>query len=139
MVGIVCNEIASHYISREGRGTAVLEKIALLDIPQVPYTPLSPKKVFLQHLHHHDSRAVTRSVFAVGAVDSVRVDGLLAGKDPLWEAKPLGWEWQVDVFWTENRSRVEGGGRLLGKNLWEAEPLGWEQKPILSHPLKCPS
>ena len=62
-----------------------------------PYTARSPKKVIVQHLHEHDdSGTVTRSVFAVGAVDSVPVAGLLQDRDPdVWAAKSSGWEWQV--------------------------------------------
>ena len=60
-----------------------------------PYSELAPKKVFLQHLHEHDSMGtITRSVMAVGAVDSVSVDLLLKEHTADAPAKS-GWEWQV--------------------------------------------
>lgn len=62
-----------------------------------PYTYLAPKKLFLQHLHEHDtSGRIHRSVYAVGAVDSVPVDYLLK-KLPagLQAVERSGWEWQV--------------------------------------------
>ena len=82
-----------------------------------PYTARSPKKVIVQHLHEHDGRTVTRSVFAVGAVDSVPVDGVLQDRDPdIWAAKSSGWEWQVcTALWApfqtggpENLTRLRG-------------------------------
>ncbi len=70
----------------------------LVSLGSRPYTRLAPKKIFLQHLHEHDaSGAVHRSVFAIGAVDSVPIDGLLKDVMPgvSYEAKS-GWEWQVN-------------------------------------------
>lgn len=60
-----------------------------------PYTSEAPKKIFLQHLHEHDSAGrPVRSVFAVGSVDSIPVDSLLQKKDTsLWAAQRSGWEW----------------------------------------------
>ena len=62
-----------------------------------PYTYLAPKKVPIQHLHEYDSSGtLLRSVFAIGAVDSVPVDNLLDDKHPqLWAAEKSGWEWLV--------------------------------------------
>lgn len=70
---------------------------AQTSLGQEPYTHLAPKKVIVQHLHEHSgARGIHRSVFAVGAVDSVPVDGLLKSKDAeLWKASRNGWEWLV--------------------------------------------
>lgn len=69
----------------------------LVSLGSKPYTRLAPKKVFLQHLHEHDaSGAILRSVFAVGAVDSVPIDGLLEKMMPEVKYESTsGWEWQV--------------------------------------------
>lgn len=62
-----------------------------------PYSHLAPKKVAIQHLQEYDSSGqLLRSVFAIGAVDSVPVDNLLTDKRPdLWAAQKNGWEWLV--------------------------------------------
>lgn len=64
-----------------------------------PYNRLSPKKIFLQHLHEHDSTGtVHRSVFAVGAVDSVPLDSVLQRTAAKLESVTAsGWEWQVSL------------------------------------------
>ena len=69
----------------------------LVSLGSRPYTRLAPKKIFLQHLHEHDaSGTVHRSVFAVGAVDSVPIDGLLEEMMPEVKfERTSGWEWQV--------------------------------------------
>ena len=88
-----------------------------------PYTVRSPKKVIVQHLHEHDdSGTVTRSVFAVGAVDSVPVDGLLQDRDSdIWAAKSSGWEWQVcTALWALlQTSSLEN----LTRSCWEQQNL----------------
>lgn len=62
-----------------------------------PYTRLAPKKIFLQHLHEHDAAGTLhRSVFAIGAVDSVPVDKFLETRMPAVKyERTSGWEWQV--------------------------------------------
>ena len=71
----------------------------LVSLGSRPYTRLAPKKVFLQHLHEHDtSGTVHRSGFAIGAVDSVPIDKLLEKVIPEVKYKRTsGWEWQVRV------------------------------------------
>ena len=68
-----------------------------ISLGTLPYTEMTPKRIFLQHLHEHDmSGKIQRSVFAIGAVDSVPLDNLLEDKMPhLWSRQKSGWEWQV--------------------------------------------
>ena len=61
------------------------------------YTADAPKKVMLQHLHEHGTDgSIHRSKWAVGAVDSLPVTGLLGAQEAdLWASTKSGWEWQV--------------------------------------------
>ena len=70
-----------------------------------PYNYLAPKKIFLQHLHEHGPAGdISRSVFAVGAVDSVPIDSFFDARlSNVSSAEETGWEWQVSLtvlIWT---------------------------------------
>ena len=81
-----------------------------ISLAKEPYSWLTPKRVFVQHLHRVQANGSLDSVFAVGAVDAIPVDSLLAkqrvalsldsqnstGLEKAYvDAEANGWEWQV--------------------------------------------
>ena len=85
-----------------------------ISLAKEPYSWLTPKRVFVQHLHRVQTNGSLDSVFAVGAVDAIPVDNLVAKQrvtlsldthldtqnssgleEAYVDAEANGWEWQA--------------------------------------------